>query len=73
MYRFEYVYSIQNIFFSRPHELSDGLVRFRIYDSLNCRHIKDALERTQWNITKAAELLGISRFALQRRIKKYFN
>ncbi|SHM82745.1 two-component system, NtrC family, response regulator AtoC [Caldanaerovirga acetigignens] len=41
-------------------------------EELEKRHIKEALERTQWNITKAAELLGISRFALQRRIKKYF-
>ncbi|MGB9975827.1 sigma-54-dependent transcriptional regulator [Thermovenabulum sp.] len=35
-------------------------------------HIKLALEKTGGNISKAAKLLGISRFALQRRIKKYF-
>ncbi|ADL08575.1 sigma-54-dependent transcriptional regulator [Thermosediminibacter oceani] len=45
---------------------------FLSLEDMEKRHIKDALERTHWNITKAAELLGISRFALQRRMKKYF-
>lgn len=41
-------------------------------EELEKRHIQEALEKTHWNIKKAAELLGISRFSLQRRIKKYF-
>jgi len=45
---------------------------FPSLEELEKHHIKEALERTNWNITKAAELLGISRFALQRRMKKYF-
>ncbi|KHO62770.1 MULTISPECIES: sigma-54-dependent transcriptional regulator [Thermoanaerobacter] len=38
---------------------------------LEKQHINKALTMTSGNITKAAELLGISRFALQRRIQKY--
>lgn len=41
-------------------------------EGLEKQHIRQVLDMTRWNITKAAELLGISRFALQRRIKKYF-
>lgn len=41
-------------------------------EELEKYHIKLALEKTGGNISKAAKLLGISRFALQRRIKKYF-
>ncbi|WP_422447762.1 sigma-54-dependent transcriptional regulator [Thermoanaerobacterium sp. DL9XJH110] len=45
---------------------------FASLEELEKQYISEALEKTRWNITKAAELLGISRFALQRRIKKYF-
>jgi len=41
-------------------------------EELEKHHISQVMDMTRWNITKAAELLGISRFALQRRIKKYF-
>ncbi|MGB9812765.1 MAG: sigma-54-dependent transcriptional regulator [Thermovenabulum sp.] len=41
-------------------------------EELEKYHIKLALEKTGGNISKAAKLLGISRFALQRRMKKYF-
>jgi transcriptional regulator of acetoin/glycerol metabolism len=33
--------------------------------------ILDALEKTAWNKTKAARLLGIDRVTLYRKIKKY--
>jgi PAS domain S-box-containing protein len=33
--------------------------------------IRNALERTDWNISKAARLLGISRWTLYRRFQKY--
>lgn len=42
-------------------------------EELEKHHISQVMDMTRWNITKAAELLGISRFALQRRIKKYFD
>ncbi len=37
------------------------------------RYIKIALNKCNNNYTKASELLGISRFALKRRIEKYFS
>jgi DNA-binding NtrC family response regulator len=33
--------------------------------------IRNALEKTDWNISKAARLLGISRWTLYRRFEKY--
>lgn len=35
-------------------------------------YLKKLLEMTQWNISKTAELSGMSRHALKRRIDKYF-
>jgi transcriptional regulator with PAS, ATPase and Fis domain len=37
----------------------------------NPEAIRKALERTDWNISKAARLLGISRWTLYRRFQKY--
>jgi len=34
-------------------------------------YLKSALQKTNWNITRAAKMLGISRYSLQRRIDKY--
>ncbi|HHW03607.1 MAG TPA: sigma-54-dependent Fis family transcriptional regulator [Thermoanaerobacterales bacterium] len=66
-----------------PQELTEGKYvmpqspgeteRFIPLEELEKHHIAAALDATCWNISKAAELLGISRFALQRRIKKYFD
>ena len=33
--------------------------------------IRGALEKTDWNISKAARLLGISRWTMYRRFEKY--
>lgn len=44
---------------------------FLTLEELEKQHINEALTITSGNISKAAELLGISRFALQRRIQKY--
>jgi DNA-binding NtrC family response regulator len=33
--------------------------------------IKDALQRTEGNVSKAARLLGITRMALRYRMQKY--
>ena len=35
------------------------------------RHIRDTLAHTEWNKSKAAELLGIDRTTLDRKIKAY--
>ncbi|MBZ0118383.1 MAG: sigma-54-dependent Fis family transcriptional regulator, partial [Sandaracinaceae bacterium] len=39
-------------------------------ESLERRLIRSALERTRGNQTRAAELLGVSRFGLQKMIKR---
>jgi len=41
-------------------------------ESIERKYIKIALEKTNNNYTQASKLLGISRFALKRRIEKYF-
>jgi two-component system response regulator AtoC len=40
-------------------------------EKIEMRFIVEALKLEKWNITRAAEKLGISRYALQRRIEKY--
>jgi DNA-binding NtrC family response regulator len=35
------------------------------------RHVAAVLERTGWNITKAAEVLGIDRVTVYNKIRKY--
>jgi serine/threonine-protein kinase PknK len=42
-----------------------------LVESIESREITKALRRAQGNKTKAAELLGITRFALQRKLEKY--
>ena len=39
---------------------------------IEMNHIENALKKTNMNFTKAAEILGISRFALKRKYEKYF-
>lgn len=41
-------------------------------DAVEIQYITRALEQTRWNILAAASILGLSRFALKRRIDKYF-
>ncbi|MBU8907543.1 sigma-54-dependent transcriptional regulator [Desertibacillus haloalkaliphilus] len=50
--------------FDEPFSLKDELERIEL------GYIKQALEKTKWNVSKSAELLGMSRYALQRRIDK---
>lgn len=40
-------------------------------EQLECKNIKNTLEKTKGNVNKAAESLGISRASLYRRIKKF--
>jgi transcriptional regulator with GAF, ATPase, and Fis domain len=42
-----------------------------LVESIETREITKALRRARGNKTKAAELLGITRFALQRKLEKY--
>jgi DNA-binding NtrC family response regulator len=38
---------------------------------LERRHVAAILARTQWNITRTAELLGVDRATVYNKIKKY--
>lgn len=40
-------------------------------EDMEKKYIRQALHETRWNISKSAELLGLSRYTLQRRIEKY--
>lgn len=40
-------------------------------ENIEKKYIEEAIQATKWNISEAARLLGISRYALQRRIEKY--
>lgn len=50
----------------------DGFSLEKKLQSIERNYLEKALQATGWNISRAAEMLGISRFALQRRIEKYF-
>ena len=43
-----------------------------ILEGIEKRYVDWALTKTRWNMSKAAELLGINRFALKRKAEKYF-
>ncbi len=51
----------------------DGTIRdlTRLVESVESQEIVRSLEKSSGNKTKAAELLGISRFTLQRKLEKY--
>ncbi len=44
---------------------------FPSLDDLEAKYIRWVLEQTDWNKTKAAEILGIDRVSLWRKIKRY--
>jgi transcriptional regulator with PAS, ATPase and Fis domain len=48
----------------------DGLNLRRRVDALEVELVKNALRRTDGNQTRAAELLGVSRFGLQKMMKR---
>ena len=48
----------------------DGLNLRRRLDVLEADLVRTALKRTQGNQTRAAELLGVSRFGLQKMMKR---
>jgi len=52
---------------SNEHEMNDDLT----LGEAELHLIKQALERTNRNVSKAARELGITRMALRYRIKKY--
>ncbi|MCA0988536.1 sigma-54-dependent transcriptional regulator [Guptibacillus algicola] len=57
--------SIDNVVFEDSFSLEEHI------ESIEKKYIEKAIQDSKWNITQAAKLLGISRYALQRRIEKY--
>jgi transcriptional regulator with GAF, ATPase, and Fis domain len=55
---------------SQPAEGPRGLDLHAQLEALSLRLVEDALARTSGNVTQAAELLGISRFGLQKMLKR---
>ena len=52
-----------------PIRINKQFLEDRRVDDLEA--IRNALEKTDWNISKAARLLGISRWTMYRRVEKY--
>lgn len=50
---------------------NDSVDKETSLEELECKNIKNALEKTRGNVSMAAESLGISRASLYRRIKKF--
>lgn len=57
--------TIDDVVFEDSFSLEDHI------ESIEKKYIEKAIQDSKWNITQAAKLLGISRYALQRRIEKY--
>jgi transcriptional regulator of acetoin/glycerol metabolism len=53
----------------KPTRINKQALEDRRVDDLEA--IRNALEKTDWNISKAARLLGISRWTMYRRFEKY--
>ena len=56
---------------SSPLPIETGTTLIQMVQRLEAAEIRRALARAQNNKSKAAELLGISRFALQRKLDKF--
>lgn len=63
----------QSNFLRRPDEggMDDETVDLLSLDEMEARHLKRVLKHTNWNKTKAARVLKISRPTLDRKIDKY--
>ncbi|MGB8000072.1 MAG: sigma-54 dependent transcriptional regulator [Anaerobacillus sp.] len=57
--------SIEEVVFDDHFSLEDHI------EAVEKKYIEKAIQESKWNITQAGKLLGISRYALQRRIDKY--
>ncbi len=55
----------------KPAESKNPELELISLDEIEERHVKKILEYTRWHKGKACDILGISRPALERRIKKY--
>jgi DNA-binding NtrC family response regulator len=55
---------------ARPLQLDDGLNLRQHIDALEVRFVERALAQTRGNQTQAAKLLGVSRFGLQKMMRR---
>ncbi|WP_226659187.1 sigma-54-dependent transcriptional regulator [Pseudalkalibacillus hwajinpoensis] len=56
---------IDDVVFDEQFSLEDHI------EAIEKKYIEKAIQESKWNITQASKLLGMSRYALQRRIDKY--
>ena len=57
--------SVDDVVFDDRFSLEDHI------EAIEKKYIEKAIQDARWNITQASKLLGMSRYALQRRIDKY--
>ena len=57
--------SVDDVIFDDRFSLEDHI------EAIEKKYIEKAIQDARWNITQASKLLGMSRYALQRRIDKY--
>ncbi|MCA0173094.1 sigma-54-dependent transcriptional regulator [Bacillus sp. RAR_GA_16] len=57
--------SVDDVVFDDQFSLEDHI------EAIEKKYIEKAIQEAKWNITQASKLLGMSRYALQRRIDKY--
>ncbi|WP_273853034.1 sigma-54-dependent transcriptional regulator [Guptibacillus spartinae] len=57
--------SVDDVVFDEQFSLEDHI------EAIEKKYIEKAIQEAKWNITQASKLLGMSRYALQRRIDKY--
>ncbi|MCC5910405.1 MAG: sigma-54-dependent Fis family transcriptional regulator [Clostridiaceae bacterium] len=68
--------SANNVMCSQEEEFNfipEGFSLEDLVKNIEKKYIKTALQLSKENHSRAAQLLGISRFALKRKIEKYFN
>ena len=56
---------------SKPRSTSSQAYREVSLDVLEREYILETLKRTNWNKSKAAQILGIERSTLDRKLKRY--
>jgi transcriptional regulator with PAS, ATPase and Fis domain len=61
----------QSLFLRGGDEMDSGPVEFLSLDEMESHHLKRVLKHTNWNKTKAAKILQVSRPTLDRKIDKY--
>ena len=64
-------YIDQSVTVEKTTELSPGTSSDNLPDENNPRHLRSALESANWNVSKAARRLGISRATIYRKMQEF--